>query len=571
MSVPGGLHFFDRFAEDLVKEGLVTSDQLTVAQVSQQNLGGDLARILIKKGFVTEEQLLNFLGHSLSIPYVHLHQGIVQSDLIQKIPLHFARRHHLIPLKEENGKVRIGMSDPLDRVALEGLRDLLQIEVAPVLASSDEIDRLIDHFYGTRSEEKGKGEDSLEIIGYLSEDSGGLEADEGSWEKLEKIATGPQIVQTVNEIIAQAYKDKASDIHLEPSRMALHVRYRIDGLLEERKHLPRDSLLPIISRVKILAGLDIAERRIPQDGRVRMRIGGNHLDLRVSTFPTLHGEKMVLRLLSKETVLGVESLGFSEKDRKTFSDLIGHSHGIFLVTGPTGSGKSTTLYAALSRINTPEKNIISVEDPVEGEITGVNQSQINPKGGVTFASALRAILRQDPDVIMIGEIRDPETAEIAVRAAITGHFVLSTLHTNTAAGTISRLIDLGVEPFLLSSALIGVLAQRLVRKVCPHCRVEVDLQEATRLGPIASAVKKNFRGQGCPACRMSGFSGRKGIFELAPISETVRRMIGERATDHQIEQEFRRLGVRSVMEDGMDNVNKGVTTIGEVLRVTQED
>jgi len=558
-------HVIEDIAEEMVKEGLITRDQLAVARVTHEDMGEDLGHILLKKGFVSQTQLLSFLGKSLSIPYVSLKESTIPSELIQKVPFHLAKRYHLIPLREEEGGVVVAMADPLDLFALDDIKSALRSEIKPVLSSAEEIDRLISQHYSVQKASQGKGLEEVEVVGPAGEDLSGT-----SGEKLQKIATGPVVVRAVNQIIVQAYQSKASDIHLEPQNNGVRIRYRVDGFLEEVQRLPREMLLPLVSRIKILGGLDIAERRIPQDGRARLKIGGNMLDLRVATSPSLYGEKVVLRLLRKESEIGIDTLGFSEKDRKTFADLIMKSHGIFLVTGPTGSGKSTTLYAALTRINTPERNIISIEDPIESEITGVNQAQINLKAGMTFASALRSILRQDPDVIMIGEIRDSETADIAVRAAITGHLVLSTLHTNTAAGTISRLNDLGVEPFLLSSAMIGVLAQRLVRKICPSCRKEVP-PDAARLGPLAAFVKKCFMGQGCPSCRMSGYIGRIGIFELAPISESVRRKISTKAVDQEIEEEFRKMGVRSMVEEGLEKVNQGITTVEEVLRVTQED
>ncbi len=558
-----GAHIIDSLAEEMVKDGLISRDQLSVARVTRQDLGEDLGHILIRKGYVSETQLLEFLGKLLSVPYWPLGNQEVDASLIQRIPLHSARRYHLIPLREEEGKVILAMSNPLDIFAIEEMRALLKKDVMPVLSSSEEIDLLITKHYGLKKQRKPQEIDVVEIMEFAAEDLG-----EKAAEKLEG-AAGPKIVQEVNRIIAQAYQEKASDIHLEPSREDVRVRYRLDGFMEERERFPKEMLFPLVSRIKIMGGLDIAERRIPQDGRVRLQIGGTSLDLRVATYPTLNGEKVVLRLLSKEGSKSIESLGFSEKDRKTFSDLVARSHGIFLVTGPTGSGKSTTLYAALGRINSPDRNVISIEDPIESEIPGVNQAQINQKAGLTFASALRSILRQDPDVIMLGEIRDAETAEIAVRAAITGHLVLSTLHTNTAAGAISRLVDLGVPPFLISSALIGVLAQRLVRKICPYCRVEMP-PDLGRLGALAAYVHKCFRGKGCPSCRMSGYSGRVGIFELAPTGDSVRKKIADRATDIEIESELRRSGVRSILEDGLDKVNQGVTTLEEVLRVSQE-
>lgn len=558
-------HISEEVVKEMVKEGLVTEDQMAVCLVSRENLGEDLGNILVSKGFVTEDQLLTFLARSLSIPYVHLKRTSLQPELVQKVPLHLARRYHVIPLRQEGKTVTVAMADPLDRFALDDIRAALRSEVTPVLASAEEIDQLIARHYETKSEPKEHGGEMVEALRFSSDDSMDTMSD-----KLKEIATGPRVVQTVNRMISEAYQTKASDIHIEPWRDYVRVRFRVDGFLEERDRLSHDMHLPVVSRIKILGGLDIAERRAPQDGRVQIRLGGKPLDLRVATYPTLYGEKVVLRLLSKESVVGIDSLGFSEGDRKVFTDLIARSHGIFLVTGPTGSGKSTTLYAALGRLNSPEKNIISIEDPVESEIPGVNQAQINPKAGVTFASALRSILRQDPNIIMIGEIRDGETAEIAVRAAITGHLVLSTLHTNTAVGAISRLNDLGVAPFLLSSSLIGVLAQRLVRKICPLCRVEEAPADDRMLGPARAKVQKLFKGKGCHACRMSGFNGRIGIFEMVSIGEVLRRMVAEKKSDAAIEEELRKMGHRSILEDGIDKVNRGITTIEEILRVTQE-
>lgn len=559
-------HLTNDLADKLVAKGLLTKDQLTVARVSQQNLGEDLGQILLKKGFMSENALLEFMGEELSVPYQDLSHVSIPPQLTQKIPLHVARRYRLIPLSIQDEKIVVAMTDPFDQFAIEDLKQATSMDIRPVLSSIQDIDRCISEAYGQGAR---KGADSadvamqLELVNLMGDDTG----DTGG--NLEKIATGPKVIQTVNQLIVQAFVDKASDIHIEPRQEGMRIRYRVDGLLEERGLLHKEMIHPVVSRIKILGGLDIAERRTPQDGRVRIKIGGKPLDLRISTLPTLYGEKIVMRLLTKEGVASIESVGFSEKDRKTFADLISKSHGIFLVTGPTGSGKSTTLYAALARINSPEKNIISVEDPVESEVVGVNQTQINTKAGMNFASALRSILRQDPDVIMIGEIRDGETGEIAVRAAITGHLVLSTLHTNTAAGAISRMNDLGVEHFLLSSALIGVLAQRLVRKICPQCKVEEEPSPAL-IQLVGRAVKKSYRGQGCKACRMSGYKGRAGVFELAPIDEKVRKLISDKSPDHVIEEEFRKQGIQSLLENGLEKVEHGITTLEEVVRVTQE-
>ncbi len=559
-------------AEEMVKAGLITTSQLAVARVSQQDLGEDLGWILVGKGFVTEEQLLGFFAQSLSIPYVSLKNETVDLNLLKKASLHLLKRYHAVPLRQEGSKALIAMADPLNMASIENIRSALHMDVETVLASATEIDALLQKCsggVGAARSSRQKVMEHVEMMAFSSADGTSDQVRSSDGESLEKIASGADIVMAVNEIIARAFEEKASDIHLEPTLKGMRVRYRVDGFLEDKPTLPVSMLLPVVSRLKILSGMDIAERRAPQDGRMRLKIGATRLDLRLSTYPTLYGEKVVMRLLMKDQAIDIESLGFTPSDHKTFTNLIKKSHGIFLVTGPTGSGKSTTLYAALSWINSVEKNVISIEDPIESEIAGVNQAQINHKAGVTFAAALRSILRQDPDIIMIGEIRDGETAQMAVRAAITGHLVLSTLHTNTASGAISRLIDLGVEPFLLSTALIGVLAQRLVRKICPSCRKEVS-EDPGRFGNHALLLRHAYRGEGCADCRMSGYTGRMGIFELAPIGEEVRKLINDRASDGEIEKELRKLGVKSMLEDGLEKINAGITTVEEILRVTQE-
>ncbi|MBI1909358.1 MAG: type II/IV secretion system protein [Deltaproteobacteria bacterium] len=586
----------DGMGGDLVVAGLVTPEQLAVAKVSQEDLGVDLAQILIQKKFVTEEQILQFLSQALHIPFVSLAETTIYPETVKRVPLALAKRYTVFPLRQDGEKIVVAMANPLELAALDDLKAVLHAEVDPVLSSRGEILEAIDHYYSSdwrrEASEKGdspkgvshngvspkgdspkgvshngvppKGLSDLEVIG-IGDDEGMT----GLSEKLQEIASGPKIVASVNQMISRAYSERASDIHIEPVQDSLRVRYRIDGFLEEKQVLPRPMHLPIISRIKIMAGLDIAERRIPQDGRIRISLLGNRLDLRVSTYPTTKGEKVAIRLLSKENLITIEDLGFSEKDRKLFSELVAKSYGLFLVTGPTGSGKSTTLYGGLLRINSPEKNIVSIEDPVESEIPGVNQAQVNPKAGITFATALRAILRQDPNVVMIGEIRDAETADIAVRAAMTGHMVLSTLHTNTASGALSRLLDLGVESFLLSSALVGILNQRLVRRICTHCREEVSIDK-TRLGPWVKLVKTAFRGQGCSHCRMTGYKGRVGLFELAPINDVIRDLIYRKASDTEVRDQLRKMGVKDIREDGFEKVNAGMTTLEEVLRVTEE-
>lgn len=554
------------YEKDLVSEGIITADQLTIAKISMENLGLDLGTVLIRKGFITEAKLLQFLAKRLGIPFVSVKDFELDPDLIHQIPLHVARQHSILPLDKKGKKARVAMVNPFDSSALDDLKSYLKAEIEPNLASPHEIEEAIDSFYDESIPDAEK-------LVTVEVTSAGEAEKEAETRKIQEMASGPKVVAAVNNLIVRANSEKASDIHIEPIRSKVHVRFRVDGLLRERGTLPKNMHLPVVSRIKILAGLDIAERRIPQDGGVRVLLVGKPLDLRISTCPTQHGEKVVIRLLAKDAVRNIESLGFSDKERRLFSQIITKSHGIFLATGPTGSGKSTTLYAALTRINSSEKNIISIEDPIENEIEGITQVEVNAKAGLTFASVLRSVLRQDPDVIMVGEIRDSETAQIAVRAAITGHMVLSTLHTNTAAGVVSRLLDLGVESFLLSSALKGVLAQRLVRKICADCRQEVspEIIHMGQLASHASQLKKAFKGKGCKKCSYTGYAGRVGIFELAPIDEKVQELIHKKSPDTVIEKIFREMGIPSILEDGLRKVEQGITTLEEVMRVTQED
>lgn len=562
---PHTLPSIGHFSHDLVKEGLVTKDQLAVAKVSQENLGEDLGTVLIRKGFLSEEKLLQFLSHKLKIPYIALATHPIESAILREVSATLAKRHLLIPLRKNNGKIEVAMANPLDTAALDDLKLAYHTEIVPYLASPHEIQQAIEKAYTTE-----QTDEALKRVAVVETITEGVGLSGMEFKKIQEIASGPRVIAAVNDLISKAWSENASDIHIEPLKDQSRARFRIDGILNERAVLPKSMHWAIVSRLKIMAGLDIAEHRIPQDGRVRIRVVGRVLDMRISTCPTQYGEKIVLRLLSKEALKNIEDLGFAKEDRKLFTDMVTKSHGIFLATGPTGSGKSTTLYAALSRINSPELNIISIEDPIESEIDGVAQVAVNPKTGLTFASILRSVLRQDPDVIMIGEIRDAETANIAIRAAITGHLVLSTLHTNTAAGAISRLMDLGVEPFLLSSALQGVLAQRLVRKICKECR-EAILLNPDKMGPYAKLVKKAFRGKGCKQCRLTGYSGRIGIFELAPVTDLIRQLIYKRSPDIDIEKELRQMGLKDIRQDGLRKIEEGITTIEEVLRVTEED
>ena len=550
----------------LASEGLITNDQLAIARISKENLGLDLGSVLLKRGFITEAKLLEFFSRHSRVPFISVKNYELDPELVRQIPYHLAKQHRLILIARKGEKLCVAMANPFDSFARDDLKDALQgVEFIPYLASAKEIVETLDkYFQGKQSEDDGSAI-TLQVAN--DNEIGNVE----DAKKAQEAASGQKVVNAVNSIIARANTEHASDIHIEPGRRQIRVRYRIDGMLRERGTFPKTMLLPLVSRIKIITGLDIAEHRVPQDGRVRVLLVGKALDLRISTCPTQFGEKIVIRLHTPDDVKSIEALGFLERERKLFSDIISKSHGIFLVTGPTGSGKSTTLYAALSRINSPERNVISIEDPIESEIEGVNQVAVNVKTGVTFAAVLRSALRQDPDVIMLGEIRDAETAQIAVRAAITGHMVLSTLHTNTAAGAIPRLEDLGVEPFMLSSALKGVLAQRLVRKICEQCRMEATL-DAEKYGPeLLSKITKAFIGKGCKNCNFTGYRGRIGIFELAEIDEKMRHMINTEASEIELTQYLREHGTLSIIEDGFAKIAMGLTTLDEVLRVTTED
>jgi len=562
--MPGvSFQVLDNIGKELVEAGLVSADQLAVAQETTNVLGGDLGHILIKKGFITEEQVLEFLSQRINIPFVSLKDYTIDPDVTKFVPISLAKKYHFMPLFKIEDTLTIAMADPLDIFAIDELRSALKCRIQPVLASGTEIERLVGDNY-RMLEVSEEGGDEIEVVQY------GSESAEDVADRLKEMASGAKVVAEVNRIIRGAVRERASDIHVEPLENSVKVRNRVDGVLEERIILPKQMLLPVVTRIKIMAEMDIAERRVPQDGRVRLRVHGAMLDMRVSTFPTMHGEKIVIRLLTKEQNVSLESIGFDEAERRIFEEIILRPHGIFLVSGPTGSGKTTTLYSALQRINSQDKNIVSVEDPIENAIAGVNQAQVNLKAGMTFASALRSILRQDPDVIMVGEIRDGETADIAVRAAITGHLVFSTIHTNTALGAVTRLQDLGVEPFMIASALIGTMSQRLVRRICEHCRRPAESEEEKFLALGIAPGTVVYRGRGCKHCRMSGYSGRIGLFELVPIKGPLRQMIVEKASEDDMTALAREQGSVDLREQGRRKIEAGITTVEEVLRVTEE-
>ena len=540
----------------------------------QGTKGGRLGEILIKVRAITEDQLLQALAIQFELTWLpDLDVIQVDHEWVKKVPIHFARRYHVLPLKTEDGSVLVATIDPLQTAALDDLRLLLGVPVKPVLTSSLSLFSCLNRVYDEASSPAGAEQVMEDIAANESLDQIAHELDEPQ-DLLDATDEAP-IIRLVNSVLFQAVRQRASDIHFESFERGLVVRYRIDGVLYPVLTPPKHLQASIIARLKILAGLNIAEKRLPQDGRFRIRTAGKDVDLRVSVLPTSHGERVVLRLLEKENrLLNLSEMGFSQDRLGIIQQLIQLSHGIILVTGPTGSGKTTTLYAALTHINAPDKNIITVEDPVEYQLVGVGQMQVNPKINLTFAAGLRSILRQDPDVIMIGEIRDRETAEIAIHASLTGHLVFSTLHTNDAASAATRLIDMGIEPFLVASSVVAVLAQRLLRQVCSDCKqpYHPDDEELIRLGIVPPRVRPTFyRGVGCPACSQTGYRGRTGIFELLVLDDEIRRLIGTKADSTSIRQAAVAKGMVTLKDEGAEKVFHGITTTEELMRITQQE
>jgi general secretion pathway protein E len=489
----------------------------------------------------------------------------VDVSLIREIPFTFSRNNRILPLKKENGYLVAAVADDQGLFAASELAKQYGLRMRCLKAEEARLISAISRFYGQLGT-------AAEVMGNISGDD--LLSVATEFEKprdlLELIEDAP-IIRLLNALLQQAVKEKASDIHVEPYEKELDVRMRLDGILHKVLTPPKIIQEALVSRVKIMANLDIAEKRLPQDGRIRLLVGGQDVDLRVSVIPTVFGERVVMRLLNrKQGLIGLSEMGIDEADKISFENLLSRTSGIILVTGPTGSGKTTTLYAALNRIYTEEKNIVTIEDPVEYQLNGIGQIHVNPKIGLTFASGLRSILRQDPDIIMIGEIRDYETAEIGIQASLTGHLVLSTLHTIDASSAVIRLVDMGVEPFLVASSLAAVLAQRLVRTVCPHCREEYAITAAER-AYLPAHVPMLYRGRGCEKCKGSGYSGRIGLFEFLMVDGNLRQLISERASAQDIKKCAVEKGMQTLFEDGLNKVMRGLTTIQEVLRVTQKD
>jgi len=543
--------------ERLLSSGLITKEQIVKAQEHSRISGATLDKVLIKDGMVLEEDFANTVADEIGIPFVDLKDYLIDTDTIKLVPEKLARDKNIIPLFRISNTLTVAMGDPEDIITIDELRLKTGFDIETVLATDSAIRSAIEQYYGVT----GSMEDVLEAI-----DKHKLIKlpDNVSANVLEDLAQEAPIVKFVNLLIMEAVKSRASDIHIEPEEDSLRIRFRIDGFLHEISSPSKNMQAAIISRIKVLSKMDIAEKRKPQDGQLQMRIENRNIDVRVASFPTVYGENVVLRILDKANViLELSQLGFVKEVLATFQELIKQPNGIMLVTGPTGSGKTTTLYAAIQTINSEERNIITLEDPVEYHLPRIRQSQINPKAGVTFAAGLRSILRQDPDVIMVGEIRDLETVDIAVQAALTGHLVFSTLHTNDAAGTISRLLDMGAEPFLVSSSVIGILAQRLVRAVCPKCK---EPHKETEDGKEYTY----YRSKGCGYCKNTGFHGRLGIFELMVIDDKIRKLISTKASSEEIRKAAQEAGMRTLREDGLARARTGITTLEEVMRVSIE-
>ncbi len=554
-----------------LERGLVDEEELRTALNLQAESREKLGKLLVDLGYVSEKDCLEIVSEHLNIPAI-TGPDYPPVPVLENVLTHrFMKQCKFVPVALEDKVLTLAMTDPMDHATINSVQQATGFRVKAVLGAESEIMDVIEKFYGSAASTLGRiiegiDEDNIENLDEIED-----------IEQLKDLASEAPVIRLVNLIISKAIESRASDIHIEPFEKDLKVRYRIDGILHDVESPPKKLKAALISRVKIMSKLNIAERRLPQDGRIKLKVLGKDIDLRVSTIPTMYGESVVMRILDKSntSLYDIRSLGFPLDSLKDFESLIRRPHGILLVTGPTGSGKTTTLYSALDTINLPDKKIITIEDPVEYQMDGINQIHVNTQIGLTFASGLRHIVRQDPDVIMVGEVRDLETAEIAIRAALTGHLVFSTLHTNDAPSAITRLIDMGAEDYLIASSLLGVLAQRLVRVICPHCKTEVHpvpemLDEIGFRRGNGHEPDRFFEGSGCEKCSNTGFTGRLGIYELMIMNDDLRKLTVGKADSNQIRKKAVECGMRSLRDDGWLKVRQGTTTISEVLRVTQE-
>ena len=553
--------------EMLVANGLITQEDLEVALNEKKKSGGFLGAILIRLGLVSETDLLPLLSGQLGIEYVRIKELKVDPKVIRKVPARFACHYKLMPVRMEKGILTIAMTDPLDVHTIDDLKLLLRCEVNPVLGGEKDILDGINRYYGI-------GAETIERIIDETKRTEKLNVEKVAVDDIRELAEDASIIKFVNQILLEAWRDRATDIHIEPYEDELRVRYRIDGVLYDATIPPtiKDFESAIVSRIKIMSSLDIAERRLPQDGRIKIKVRDEEVDLRVSILPTPHGESVDIRLLSTRMLYSLEELGLSKNDLRTLESMIRVPHGIIFVTGPTGSGKTTTLYACLNKINDKDRKIITIEDPIEYMLKGITQIQTHPKIDLTFARGLRSMLRHDPDIMMVGEVRDLETAEITIRVALTGHLVFSTLHTNDAAGGVTRLLDIGIEPYLIASSVICFIAQRLVRLICPQCKREAKptKQFLEEIKPLVDpSTVKIFEGAGCEACKYTGYKGRTGIYEILVVNDEIRELILRRASTSEIKEKAVAGKMNTLRQDGWDKVLKGRTTISEVMRVTQ--
>ena len=549
-----------RIGDKLVQYGYITEEQLQNALSLQKGTGKRIGEILIEHGLITAELLTHVLTELLNVDNIDLTPSNISPEAVQKVPQNICNRHKVFPYKIEENKLYLAMEDPQNREAIQDVRRFANMEIVPNIATISEINQAIEQWYSNTDIDKAIREFAKnEIQNEIEEISGD-----------EDVNSAP-VVRLVHNILESAVRKKASDIHIEYDGDYMRIRFRIDGILVEHMKTSAKAYKAVISRIKIMANLNISEKRLPQDGRIYLAVDNKPVDFRVSTMPTSKDEKVVMRVLDKSSfMVSKEKLGFSEESIKIYDNLLSKPYGLILVVGPTGSGKTTTLYSMLNQLNDIEKNILTIEDPVEYELQGINQSQINYKAGLDFASALRAFLRQDPDIIMVGEIRDHDTAEIAIRASLTGHLVLSTLHANTAIGAISRLSDMGMDSFLITSSLVGVVAQRLVRKICPHCKVpyEASIGDKKALNYDINKPLTLYKGEGCDKCNKTGYKGRLGIYEIIQVTKPIRDLIDQGAKEDEIFKKANEIGMKDMRQDASVKVINGQTTVAEMIRVT---
>jgi type IV pilus assembly protein PilB len=564
-----------RLGDLLIGEGLISAEQLQRALADQKGTNEKLGSVLVRLNLIHEDQLIGFLSRQYGVPSITLSQLDIDPDVLKLVPAQIAKKYEILPTNRTGNALTLAMADPTNVFALDDIAFLTNLQVMPVVASQNAIRKAIERNYDAQSSAMS------EVITAMQEEVGDVEVvddEDGSGGKVDVIelkesADEAPVVKLVNMILVDAIRRGASDIHLEPYEKVFRVRFRIDGVLQEIMTPPKRLEPALISRVKIMSNLDIAERRLPQDGRIKLRYGTREIDFRVSTLPTIYGEKTVMRILDKEALqLDLAMLGFDPWSLENFQKAIHSPYGMILITGPTGSGKTTTLYSAIHTVNSPDVNIMTAEDPVEYNLKGVNQVQINDDIGRTFAAALRSFLRQDPDIILVGETRDLETAQIGIRAALTGHLVLTTLHTNDCPSTIARLLDMGIPPFLVSSSLLLILAQRLGRKICKECKepFEVDEDSLIPYGHVSQGLGKVsfYKGKGCPVCNFTGLKGRVAIYEVMPVTQELRDLILRNAPTAEIREMAISQGMRTLRQSGLLKVLEGTTTVEEVLRVT---